>query len=207
MGNRRQAVTRGEEANKAKVGFLHLPREIRDEIYAYALAYSSGYFHPLPKWDDGIEGVCRTAAGMIRYNLFKFEPPFYVTEEIATFALMQTCRQVYLEATDMFYELNTFAIPDASSLVLQFQPLTAFLIPRIRHIWLGLDCKADPNWAVKTLHALYSWAEKHGALRTLTFNVATDNNDLKDILFSYSVPFRPKTVDIISPGLPKQLGS
>ena len=171
------------QSAKKKVSFLDLPFQIRFQIYALALSYSSGYFHPLPQWGDSIEGVLRTPSGQIRYNLFEFEPPFYVTQNLAPFTLMRTCKQLSSEASNAFYELNTFAIPDISSLVLQFHNLSSFLIPRIRHIWLGLSFKSDPNWTVRALETLYAWTTSpDSVLKTITINVAACDTELQDLI-------------------------
>src|ERR1700731_4361894 len=107
---------------------LSLPREVRDQIFIYALSSPTGYIYT---------SIC--TADRKHFALLPFELPNCVNPGRIRLSLLQTCKQIYQEAKDVVYEQNTWAVLSPYHILSQFQELDAGLSHRVRNIWLGVN--------------------------------------------------------------------
>ena len=133
--------------------FFDLPRELRDQIYIYALSSPTGYvFAMIP------------AVDLKPFKLLPFHPPGAIYPGRIRLSLLQTCKQIHREAKGVIFEHNTWAILIISQLLWQFQELDASLSLQVRHIWLGIDF-TDRDLlrdTARALHILSEWVCRGG---------------------------------------------
>lgn len=141
---------------------LALPTEIRLQIFIYALSCATGYLY-----------AARPRSGGKRFILVAFEPPYLVYERGIALPLLQTCKQINLEARDLVYEHNTWAIPATSDFLGIYGGLHARPSHFVKDIWLKVDFMEREGLAgtAKSLEILSRWPA--GNLRTVTLNVVT----------------------------------
>lgn len=101
--------TRWHQSNNGdprRIGFLDLPRELRDVIYAYAfhvigaiLIYPTDHFQARPKLRSKV----------VRYRGFGTTDLVGVNEQISI-GLLRSCRQLHAECAPVLYGDNTFQL-------------------------------------------------------------------------------------------------
>ena len=105
--------------------FLQFPREIRDQIYTYALqAPLTVRTHPLPA---------------IYTSISVFKPP--------TPDMLLVNRQVYREAKEILYSRNTFAFSEPQHMLEFFEQVGHENKDRIQSISFWVDCTRKPPHA------------------------------------------------------------
>ena len=84
--------------------FLDLPRELRDQIYAYVLISRTGFVRPLR---SGEANVLK-----FHYHVVMPKPNFsslYIEGQMSS-GILTTCMQIYHEWKDIFLRQNVFII-------------------------------------------------------------------------------------------------
>lgn len=99
------------------IGFLALPRELRDEIYTLAFAPTR-----------------------LRYGRYYHQASFKrVRTKPHALALLYLNRQIHAEVEDMWMRLVTFVFYDTPTLLAKLTLLSDEKVSQIRHIWLPDD--------------------------------------------------------------------
>jgi hypothetical protein len=152
---------------------LSLPREVRDQIYIYALSSPTGYLCTSIRTKD-----------LKHFALMPFEPPHCVHFERIQLSLLQTCKQIYQEAKGIVYERNIWAVLNICQLLWQFRELDAGLSHRVRNIWLGVDLahRGSLKDTVRVLEVLSGWAQQAGNLQNVTLNVISKKDDMHELM-------------------------
>ncbi|KAK0100828.1 hypothetical protein ONS95_007276 [Cadophora gregata] len=85
---------------------LTLPREIRDEIYSWILISPTGYVRPINTGHSPTDPM--PANPQFTYS---HHTPFQRTSsESISFTILRTCRQIYVEAKDVFWKNNIIVV-------------------------------------------------------------------------------------------------
>ncbi|KAK8159406.1 hypothetical protein IWX90DRAFT_480033 [Phyllosticta citrichinensis] len=108
--------------------FLKLPRELRDQIYEYALVVEALRIHPVSHFDEEEEldfygpedralaprrPIHERNTYLIDHPDFRLENSYeYVDLDPPAVSIFQTCRQVYYESACIFYSRNIFFFDD-----------------------------------------------------------------------------------------------
>jgi hypothetical protein len=152
---------------------LSLPREVRDQIYIYALSSPTGYLHAAVRTQD-----------LKHFALLPFELPNIIHPGRIRLSLLQTCKQVYQEAKDIVYEQNTLIVLNPYQLLRQYRELDTDLSHRVRNIWLGVDLahRVSLKDTARALEVLSRWAEQARNLRTVTLNVISKKEDMHELM-------------------------
>jgi hypothetical protein len=171
--------------------FLDLPRELRDEIYAYALISSSGVVSPhwipprtskflVPKTPPPSTTTTTVSSQLIgRFRLYTNPPKLcpirgFESETwrekhpYISLSLPRTCRQIYEETESIFWELNTFYFSSANAGVIRTMKMMGQVSSRlITSVIIQMDCGSDSTRLIsKTLNVLASRA-RYGHFRRL----------------------------------------
>lgn len=122
--------------------FLEAPREIRDQIYSYALGPESRYIEPaedfrLPFGKDFVTPVFHTRFEITYTVTFpELEPRLEIPFTIPGVTLLRTSKQIHEEAAPFLYSTNTFSLAfKAGSFLRDIGAINSSLI---RHLILPL---------------------------------------------------------------------
>ncbi|KAF1912419.1 hypothetical protein BDU57DRAFT_551268 [Ampelomyces quisqualis] len=133
---------------------LALPAEIRSQIFHYALGGKT--FRQIYKsWNR---------------RPFQCEP----SEHIHAFALLQTCRQIYVETAAVPFASNAFTVDDCSMLKNSCRPFTKYQIRNIKELQIELpnvllSAPPDPSLARKFRAHYLAYLPELRRIRVLVF--------------------------------------
>ncbi|KAF9871138.1 hypothetical protein CkaCkLH20_11307 [Colletotrichum karsti] len=144
-----------------KLGFLHLPREIRNHIYEHALV------DPVARWDKRHSIGCKFKT----FNPAEAEPPPFVLSQITLHAnpfsmhqyyscgcgkrsghhLLQSSRRIHEEASPIFWSRNRFCFLDLR----EFMLISQNLVSSIQHEYIRYISIMPPGTSGTSLHIVY----------------------------------------------------
>jgi hypothetical protein len=134
-GRPTMATIEARHSDKSEsMNFLHLPREIRDKIYELVLVSRTGRVYMFPTLPHG------SKTG--RSVFFTDDDAVLVSPRV-TLGLLRTCRQIYAEACEIFYEQNIFMAGEKLSLSALAKDMESYALPLIQRLEI-IHCAA-PN--------------------------------------------------------------
>jgi hypothetical protein len=114
---------------------------------------------------------------------------------LVDFPLLRSCKQINLEAKDIVYKYNTWAIPIIGDLSWRY--LDEVLGHRVRHVWLKANflSRNGLDHTGKSLELLSRLSEQAGNLQTVTLNVVVGIDEMMTLidLKFYGEPLKSAT--------------
>jgi hypothetical protein len=157
--------TQSYKSNPHRTSFLDLPRELRDQIYTFALHVDGAIFtysapKLISKFDTSTSETTYAAytstrrpirkARIVRHNSYGPTEPQPLSHAISL-PLLRTCRQLHAECSRVLYSTNTFRIGPSNTL-----SLTPAYASLVKHVIFIAD--ADPRLYKSSLDDVsYAW--------------------------------------------------
>lgn len=147
-----------------------IPREIRDKIYSYVLACSSGSVSLFPWIYDPPN---------LRFNTLPFDPHRNIIAGVKgsiDLSLLRTCKQIQRECKDIIWEHNGLHLREPPKLFGKFNRYTTFKnIRGIKHVKIHLELLDwdELEWMSKSLKALVILG-KEGSLESIRLVATRD---------------------------------
>jgi hypothetical protein len=171
---------------------LHLPYEIRDQIYTYALSSPTGYVGlEEPTWSESLRAANLSLPR--RFEIFPWNPRYNKREETEdgkgypriVLSLLRVCKQVSAECKDIFWQQNIcYLDADRWTYPESISGWPEATRSRIQHIVMKFD--VGHNYlgqrecpSVETLKGLGDWSSP-GSLKSVTLVIL--NNTLPAIM-------------------------
>jgi hypothetical protein len=138
---------------------LHLPREIRDDIFINVLSSYTGHIHISL-------GQNSTSA---TFSLLEVLPSTEDVKGQITLPILRVSKQIHSECNNLLWKHNTFFFyPD--SIFRDLKYLDIKLAAKIQHVQLVMDLLSLEKWNEMALSKLGSWA-RSGALKSVTLKL------------------------------------
>jgi hypothetical protein len=155
----------------SKPSLLNIPREIRDAICIEVLQSPTGRVTFIPtNPDTGYP-----------FKIIQVDEEELKIHGITTLALVQTCKQIHNECSNLFWKLNTVVLwPDI--LFTDWKKLRVQEKLRFQHVVLRFDLISPERWGVMALLKLGEWA-KRGALKSVTIGLI--NPECTGLIYKY----------------------